>query len=219
MAGAFVKLPSLYASATGHVLELGPGSGAHMEYYDRGAITKIYGAEPAEGLHSAIARSAAAVGLKDKVEILACGAEPESLIPALHAAGFIQSADGKNDDKDGHFDTIVSVRSLCSVPRPRETIAALYGLLRPGGKLVICEHVVNVWPKPHGSVVGRFLQIFYTLIGWPFFVGNCQLSRDTIGMLFEAAERADGGWASADLWREKEWSALPWVLGTFVKKG
>ena len=35
----------------------------------------------------------------------------------------------------------MSVQVLCSVPEPREMVKRLYGLLKPGGRMIVYEHV------------------------------------------------------------------------------
>lgn len=42
---------------------------------------------------------------------------------------------------DETFDTVVSTLSLCTIPDDRAAIAEAWRVLRPGGSLVLCEHV------------------------------------------------------------------------------
>lgn len=42
---------------------------------------------------------------------------------------------------DGSFDTVVTSCTMCSVPRPARAFSELYRLLRPGGRLLMFEHV------------------------------------------------------------------------------
>lgn len=97
------------------------------------------------------------------------------------------------------------------------TVHELYELLRPGGRLLITEHVVNPWRTAKGSIVARFVQAFYQLLGWSWFIGDCSLDRDTERVLRSAAE-TDGGWDSIELERSFGWSAMPYISGTLVKK-
>ena len=120
-------------------------------------------------------------------------------------------------DSEGVFDSIVCTRVLCSVPRPEETIGGLYRLLKPGGKMLVCEHVVNPWTTRKGSKLARAIQGLYTILGWSFFMGDCHMNRDTGKILKEAAS-ADGGWESVDLESDFEWTTLPYVSGVLVKK-
>lgn len=212
--GAFAPLPGLLASVHGDVLELGPGSGGLFRYLDSAKIKTMYGAEPAEELYEALRTSADAIGLKDKFSILPCGGQFDSLLPALSEAEVLQT---QNKGEECVFDTVVAMRSLCSIPHLEESLETIYRLLRPGGRLLICEHVVNPWPAKGGSLVGRMFQLLYTVLGWTYFFGGCHLSRDTIGLLYKAAE-VDGGWGAVELQRDQDWAALPFVTGTFLKK-
>ncbi len=216
------NLPFLLSTTTGTVLEIGPGSGGFSTYYTSPSIRAIYGAEPVIELHRALKESTNAAGLGDKYKILHCGGESESLIPALGNIGLLKEEDWKKENgknEQGIFDTIVCVRVLCGVPRLASAIETLYNLLRPGGRLIICEHVINPWrTSKKGSLLGRSLQIFYQMLGWTFFVGNCHMDRDIVKLLMEAGD-ANGGWESVELEKSLEWSPLPFVTGVLVKKG
>ncbi|KMP03217.1 hypothetical protein CISG_09446 [Coccidioides immitis RMSCC 3703] len=208
--GSSALMPALLSTASGVILDIGPGTGTQMPLLTSPDIKAIYGAEPTDGLHTDLLAKIDSCGLSSKYQILHCGAEPQSLIPALDKAGFKELGSGV-------FDTIICVRVLCSVPRPEETIQGLYRLLKPGGKLLIAEHVVNPWCTRQGSIVGRLAQLFYTLLGWPFFMGSCDMNRDTGKMLRKAAER-DGGWASDTLKTSFAWGPMPYVSGILVKR-
>lgn len=181
------------------------------------AIQAIYGAEPCRGLHKALHAEAAAAGLATKYHVLPCGAAVAELLPALRATGT-----GVVDAYDRHaangvFDTIICVRVLCSVPEMERTVRELYSLLRPGGRLLVTEHVVNPWRTAKGSVVARVMQGLYQVLGWSFFVGDCTLTRDT-EMALRVAADVDGGWESVELERSFGWAPLPYLSGILVKK-
>lgn len=185
------------------------------------SIKAIYGAEPCLGLHKELRAKAFAEGLGEKYHILPCGAASSELIPALRASQ--QSSDCTvleaydRDPRNGIFDTILCVRVLCSVPEMEATVRELYGLLRPGGRLLVTEHVVNPWREAKGSLMARIVQGFYQIIGWSFFVGDCCLDRDTEAVLRRAAD-VDGGWENVELERSFWWAALPYISGKLVKK-
>lgn len=181
------------------------------------SIKVIYGPEPCVGLHDKLREKAAAEGLSSKYHILPCGAASAELLPALREAGTGVVDNYDRDNKAGIFDTIICVRVLCSVPEMERTVNELYALLRPGGKLLITEHVVNPWRTAKGSALARFVQGVYQMLGWSFFIGDCTLNRDTEGALLKAAE-VDGGWETVDLERNFTWSVMPYISGTLVKK-
>ncbi len=196
------------------MLEVGPGSGAQVRYFTAATdARKIYGAEPCVPLHPQLLANARQQGLSDRYEIVTAGAEKETLIPGLAKAGLLAQGAAEG----GVFDTIVCVRVLCSVTSVTETGGTLFNLLKPGGKLLVCEHEVNRWPSSRGSVLARALQILYSLMGWTFFVGNCHLQRDIGKALVDAADPF-GGWEEVDLKHSFGWSVLPYVSGTLVKR-
>lgn len=181
------------------------------------AITTIYGAEPCRGLHKELRAKAVAEGLSEKYHILHCGAASSELLLALRESGtgVVDAFDA--DRRAGIFDTILCVRVLCSVPEMDRTVRELYTLLKPGGRLLVTEHVVNPWRSTKGSLLARIVQGVYRALGWSFFVGDCCLDRDTEGALRRAADE-DGGWESVEIERSFGWSALPYISGTLVKK-
>ncbi|ODH19773.1 hypothetical protein ACO22_06098 [Paracoccidioides brasiliensis] len=231
--GSSVLIPPLLAQADGVVLDIGPGTGSQTPFFNNPNLIRMYGAEPCHGLHGDLTAKVESCGLGGKYQILPCGAERTALFPALGREGLL--AETETDVVSGKvrcpvqgrgiFDTIVCVRVLCSVPDQRETMRGLYDLLKPGGKLLVCEHVVNPWSLRcggkgrRGNFFSRFMQVVYMLCGWKFFLGNCHLNRDTARVLMEVAEEAgEGGWEKVDIQKWFEWSTLPYVVGTLVKR-
>lgn len=70
-------------------------------------------------------------GLTDIYEILPCGIED---VMGLKKHGVTLSS----------IDTVLSVQVLCSVPDPDEMMRRLYALMKPGGKLIVYEHVKSM---------------------------------------------------------------------------
>ncbi|KAF2711981.1 S-adenosyl-L-methionine-dependent methyltransferase [Pleomassaria siparia CBS 279.74] len=200
-------LDSLLRNCAGLVLDVGPGSGVLLSRFNPQEITAIYGVEPAEELHAALEQNAIKANLDGRFHALICGAEPNSLIPALHKSGLL--GDGMADQ--GVFDEICCVRVLCGVPHLRETLQSLYTLLKPGGRMVVCEHVVNPW-RNEGRVIARVLQALFTLMGWPFFLGGCELQRDTETYLREAGE-----WSEFKLVHVDPRDSIPFIVGELKK--
>ncbi|KAG8625554.1 hypothetical protein KVT40_005955 [Elsinoe batatas] len=167
-------VPHLVSQATGVVVELGPGTGAQLPYFDKTKVTKIYGLEPNAGLH---------VQLRDRVKT--CGlAELYQLVP--HGIEDIDKLE-KVGDLTGTVDTIISVQVLCSIPQLDANLRRLYTLLKPGGQLIVYEHVKNQDP------VTYLVQRLYSVI-WPFFVGNCHLTCDTFRSIMKI-----GDWSRIDM--------------------
>ncbi|CAG8931746.1 unnamed protein product [Penicillium salamii] len=208
--GSSALIPPLLHTASGVVLDIGPGTGTQMHLLTSPSITALYGAEPCTSLHSAIREKAEQRGISSKYHILSTGVTATELIPALRDSGL-------DVDSDGIFDTILCVRVLCSVPNMEKTVRELYGMLKPGGRILVTEHVVNPWRRAKGSVLARFAQFFYQMLGWSWLIGDCALDRDTETALRGAA--GEEGWESVELERNFEWSAMPYISGVLVKRG
>lgn len=202
----------LLGRCKGVVLDIGPGSGEMLSRFNPELITALYGAEPAKDLHPGLLKNAAKRGFTSNFHPLLCGAEPESLIPALHKAGIIEVSGKAGSAEDGVFDEICCTRVLCGVPHPQQTIKSLYSLLKPGGRMVVCEHVANPW-RTEGTMLARLMQLVYTLLGWPFFMGGCELQRHTPDYLRDAGE-----WDQFDLKYYGPKDAIPFVVGELIKK-
>ncbi|KAI4277985.1 MAG: hypothetical protein LQ337_001368 [Flavoplaca oasis] len=121
-------VPALVGSASGTIIEIGPGSGNQVSRYDRSQVTKIYGIEPTTSLHSKLRENIKKAGLSDIYTIVPCALQD---VETLRKYGV---------DKEA-FDTVLSVQVFCSVPNPKEMAAALWGLLKPSGTMIIYEHV------------------------------------------------------------------------------
>ncbi|KAF2497889.1 S-adenosyl-L-methionine-dependent methyltransferase [Lophium mytilinum] len=205
------NLDELLQTVHGTVLDVGPGSGEQLTRFDASKVDIMYGAEPGIDLHPGLLRSAEKTGFGGKYKALHCGGEPESLIPALAKASVF-----KDGASQGVFDEVVCVRVLCGVPRPEETIQGLYRLIKPGGRLIFCEHVINPW-RDDGAILARLFQAIYALLGWKFFMGGCTVDRNTKQYLLDAAGKE--GWEEVHLESVDPTTAIPFIVGYLVKRG
>jgi len=160
----------LLSRAHGKVLELGPGGGDQMYHYNPGQIERLYAAEPNAFLHSKLLQMAAKHELAGKLVPLEAGGQPGSLLPALKKAGLLSSTTSALPDQ-GVFDTIVTIKSLCSLPQNQltATIAVVQALLKPGGQFLFFEHVNN----NTDSITGWYVWLMDLL--WPALMGGCRL--------------------------------------------
>lgn len=211
--------PIINEKCHGKVLDIGPGAGFQLkrfkDAFQAGKIEQIYGVEPSDDMHDELRAEAIKIFAGDAPKIykvLPCGAEPAALVPALAAEGTL------GQRTEGLFDTIVCIRVLCGVPKPQETVDLFYRLLKPGGSIIFFEHVVNSGDsKRHGSIIARLLQRAYMLLGWTFLAGGCELTRDTLSFLKQAA-KSDGGWAEEKVGHRKPEGCIPEIWGCMVKK-
>lgn len=206
------SLAPTLAQSSGVILDVGPGAGHQVfRFSNPENISAIYGAEPGVSMHAALRKRAKHAGLGGKYHVLSCEAKLESLVPALSKAGVL---------KHGNtiFDEIVCIRVLCGVHEPDAVIEDLYSLLKPGGRMVVCEHVINSGDGTKGGTkVGRILQKCYMGIGWSPLMGGCELTRDTMASLRKVAEK-DGGWEKVDVELCDPYSTIPHIVGVLVKK-
>ena len=78
---------------------------------------------------------------------------------------------------DGLFDTVVTSCTLCSVPRPVQALRELHRVLRPGGRLLMFEHVRSRQP-----LLGLALDAMTVLTRR----GGTEMNRDTLANAVEA---------------------------------
>ena len=143
---AITGVPELVAKAHGTVLELGPGSGTQLPRYDLSKIDHVYGVEPNVDLHDALRSNVKKAGLSDVYTIVPCVIED---FAKLKEYGLEAES----------VDTITSMQVLCSVPEPEKLARDLYRLLKPGGQMIVYEHVKSE------DYVSRFVQcIYFSLI-------------------------------------------------------
>ena len=173
-------------SARGVVLELGFGSGRNLPYYDRSKVDRLFALEPSPGMLVRARKAAASVELP--VEVLAETAETLSLGPAS-------------------VDTVVVTYSLCTIPDPAAALDAARRALKPGGRLLFCEH----GRAPDEAV--RRTQARIEPI-WKRIAGGCHLTRDIPALIRGAGFRIERletmylpgapGWAGFNTWGEAQ---------------
>jgi ubiquinone/menaquinone biosynthesis C-methylase UbiE len=136
--------------AEGEVLEIGVGSGLNLSFYDTDKVRKVWGLEPSEGMRR-LARKKL-VGSALEVEMIDL---PGEEIP-LDA---------------NSVDTVVVTYTLCTIPDAQRALRGMRRVLRPGGKLLFCEHGV----APDDGVRRWQARLNST---WNRFSGGCNINRD-----------------------------------------
>lgn len=136
--------------ALGEVLEVGIGSGLNLPFYDPKKVSSIIGIDPAAQMQSLARKRATAIGIP--VEVIAVD------VQGIHA------------DTD-RFDTIVMTFTLCSIDDPVPALREMARVLKPGGRLLFCEH--GLAPDPSIERWQHRLTPF-----WKPMAGGCHLDRD-----------------------------------------
>ena len=140
--------------AEGLVLEVGIGSGLNIPFYDANKVDKVMGLDPSPELNEmaekVVSKTAAENGLN--VEIILGSAE---------AMPF----------PDNHFDSVVITYTLCTIPDAESANLEIRRVLKPGGKLIFCEHGL----APDAGVAKWQARIDPI---WGKIAGGCHLNRD-----------------------------------------
>lgn len=139
------------------VVEIGPGAGANMRYYQSG--TRVVAIEPNPRMHPFLRRRARRHGLD--LDIRTIHGEAVDL-PHESAA------------------VVVATLVLCSVADPRRVIAEIRRILKPGGKFIFLEHVAA---PPH-SLLGHWQRWLHR--PWHYLSEGCHLHRPTHLLVAEA---------------------------------
>ncbi len=141
--------------AEGDVLEIGLGTGLNLAYYDPGKVRKVWGLEPSEGMRNLARKNV--VDSEVEVEFI--------------------DLPGEEIPLDAHsVDTVVVTYTLCTIPDAQRALRGMRRVLRPGGKLLFCEHGiapdlgVRQWQERINPI-------------WRRFSGGCQINRDIVGLI------------------------------------
>ncbi len=135
--------------AEGRVLEIGIGSGLNLPFYDREKLTKLWGLEPAPEMRQRARKVADKLDME--VEFLDL---PGEQIPL----------------EDESVDTVLMTYTLCTIPETKQAMQGMARVLRPGGKLIFCEHGA----APDASV-RRWQDRINPL--WNKIAGGCHVNR------------------------------------------
>ncbi len=115
--------------AHGRVLEIGIGSGLNLPYYNASNVTKVWGLDPSPDMTRMAERAARAVPFD--VEFIGL---PGEEIPL----------------EDDSVDTVLITYTLCTIPDTQPALRQMARVLKPGGKLIFCEH--GAAPDPRGRI-------------------------------------------------------------------
>lgn len=145
---------SLFADLPATVVELGPGTGANLRYYRPG--TRLVAIEPNPHMHPGLRHAAERHGID--LELHAVGAEATGL-------------------PDASVDAVVGTLVFCTLADPGAALAEVRRILRPGGRLVLLEHVAA------DGGLGRVQRLLRP--GWRWAFEGCDLRRHTADVLVE----------------------------------
>lgn len=136
--------------ASGHVLEVGVGSGLNLSLYDPLRVADVVGLDPSEPL---LARARAR--------------QSDALVPVDLVLGVAEQL----PFDAARFDCAVVTYTLCSVGDPAKALAEVRRVLRPQGRLIFIEHGLAPDAAPR-----RWQRRITPL--WRRVGGNCHLDRN-----------------------------------------
>ena len=142
---------TLLSTARGRVLEIGAGTGLNLNHYPD-AVDELVLTEPSGPMAARLRVRMSK--LRRAAHVVAAPAE---------ALPF----------EDGSFDTVVSTLVLCTVLSPDRALGEVRRVLRPGGRLLFCEHVrsdsprLARWQDRHSDV-------------WAAIADGCRCNRETL---------------------------------------
>jgi ubiquinone/menaquinone biosynthesis C-methylase UbiE len=163
--------------AHGLVLEIGAGNGLNFAFYDPDAVERVEATEPSSTMLSYARPRAAAA----RVSVNLTQAPVESLPFA-----------------DESFDSAVVTLVFCSVGDPLRGLGEVRRVLKPGGALLMVEHV-----RAHGAIIAIMQNIVTPITR--LLVGNCHWNRDTERTVKQAGFKIEQR-------RNIVWFVMPFVV-------
>lgn len=176
--GMTERRAELVRRAAGRVVEIGAGTGLNVRHYPATADQVVL-TEPVPAMYRRLRSRADG---RPGVRVVQAAAEA---LPA----------------EDGSVDTVVSTMVLCTVPEVDPVLAEIARVLRPGGRLLFCEHVRSADPKlaRRQSRLAR---------PWAVFAQGCRCDRDLLGHI--------AGWFDVEEVTTARWHGMPSVVHPLV---
>ena len=146
------------APAAGRILEVGVGTGVNIGYYPGGAHVT-------------------AIDLADRML-----ARAKHRADRLHATVDLALMDAQHlEFPDATFDAVVATCVFCSVPDPVAGLREAWRVLKPGGNLVLLEHM-----RSENAVLGKVMDLLNRLM---VRVSGANINRRTLENLRHAGVR------------------------------
>jgi ubiquinone/menaquinone biosynthesis C-methylase UbiE len=179
VAGMRGRRRALVGEARGRVVEIGAGTGLNVAHYPDG-LDELVLTEPDASMRRRLGRR-----LQKHGRVARIVDAPAERLPL----------------PDASVDTVVSTLVLCTVEDPERTLREVARVLRPGGQLLMIEHV-RARSRRLAAWQDRLFE------PWRRFAGGCRCNMATGELL-----RACGFTVSAD---EVTWRGMPAIVHPLV---
>lgn len=186
-AGLGALRATLLSAADGRVLEIGAGTGANLPHYGAG-VESLTVTEPELPMVRRLERR-----VREQAPLTKVLRAPAEDLPF----------------DDDTFDTVVSTLVLCGVDDQPRALRELRRVLRPGGKLILIEHV--------RSDEARLARLQDRMNGLNRFVAGCECNRPTLDSI--RAEGFEVGQLERTTWKKVPPFVRPLIVGAATAPG
>lgn len=144
----------LLAPLEGKILEVGSGTGINFRFYNSNA--QVFALEPSQYMWKK-------ANYRLETEVIAARIHPLACRIGTIDRSVITPAS---------LDVVVCTLVLCSVPDLAQTLATIQSLLKPGGRLILLEHIHS--HQPNIATLQNICNPFWRLVS-----DGCSLTRKT----------------------------------------
>lgn len=175
----------LLSGLSGKILEVGVGTGTNFAHY--GEDVELIGIEPSPYMIPRAEKKRQLLLFPNRITLLEIGCGYEEMEQLI---------------EPGTLDAVVCTLVLCTIPDPSRALENFSKWLKPGGKLVILEHI-----RSHHALRGKFQDVVNPV--WKKVADGCNLNRANDRLL------ADSGF---QLLREERFNiGLPFYEAEFIQ--
>ena len=180
LAGLRLHRKQLLTQARGRTVEIGAGTGLNLPHYP-GDVTELILAEPDPAMRSRLQKSLSRNGQRARL-----ADAPAEALPF----------------PDGSVDTVVSTFVLCTVDAPDAALREIARVMRPGGQLLIIEHV-----RSDSPALARWQDRLAR--PWRRFACGCRCNRATAELIGACGFELEHA-------REASWRAMPPIVRPLI---
>lgn len=151
------------------ILEVGVGTGNNLRFYPKDL--QVTGIDFSENM---LEKAKKKTKKEDNISLIEMGVQDMSFA-------------------DNTFDTIVTSCVFCSVPDPIEGLKEMRRVCKPGGKIIMLEHM-----RSHHAIIGRMMDGVNFI---PLHIWGANINRETIDNVLKAGFKKEEIVAQ-DLWND-----------------